>query len=199
MKTSLLLLRLSFKNKIIIYVYDKENKIKQQQQSAAGSHVNNFNRNLRPFFSLLLLFLRKPSKSHSVSQVETSNPYSNQLYCFPITIHISFTFHLMMQISAVLPDVPVVLPSAGSCRPPEGKHCGSFLDAKYFLSHGLTRVSFLSILLFRARGRILSFYLLLVLFFFFIIIFIVMIMDFFLSFIFYVWVADISLEIFQEP
>lgn len=45
----------------------------------------------------------------------------------------------MMQISAVLPDVPVVLPSAGSCRPPEGRHCGSFLDAKCFLSHGLTR------------------------------------------------------------
>lgn len=43
----------------------------------------------------------------------------------------------MMQISAVLPDVLALLPSAGGCRQPEGKHSAHLFDAKCFLSPGL--------------------------------------------------------------
>lgn len=46
-----------------------------------------------------------------------------------------------MQISAVLPDVLAVLPSAGGCRQPEGKHSAPLFDSRSFLSPGFSRVS----------------------------------------------------------
>lgn len=48
----------------------------------------------------------------------------------------------MMRISGILPDVSVVLPAAGSCVSPEGRHYGSFFDATCFLFPGISKVRF---------------------------------------------------------
>ncbi|KAL0394806.1 UNVERIFIED_CONTAM: UV-B-induced protein, chloroplastic [Sesamum latifolium] len=45
----------------------------------------------------------------------------------------------MMQVSGLLPDVSVVLPSAGGCRLPDVKHCSSFFEAKCLFSNGFSK------------------------------------------------------------
>ncbi|KAL0331664.1 UNVERIFIED_CONTAM: UV-B-induced protein, chloroplastic [Sesamum angustifolium] len=45
----------------------------------------------------------------------------------------------MMQVSGLLPDVSVVLPSAGGCRSPDVKHCSSFFEAKCLFSPGFSK------------------------------------------------------------